>query len=64
MTATRELMLNITNVETTLQAQEWSRDLDAAYNAGLVSRKAYELLQGELQIHLRFENIEFNPVNQ
>jgi len=64
MTATRELMLNLTNVETTLQAQEWSRDLDAAYNAGLVSRKAYELLQGELQIHVRFENIEFNTVNQ
>ncbi len=64
MTATRELMLNLTNVETTLQAQEWSRDLDAAYNAGLISSKAYELLQGELQIHLRFENIEFNTVNQ
>ena len=64
MTATRELMLNLTNVETTLQAQEWSRDLDVAYNAGLVSRKAYELLQGELQIHVRFENIEFNTVNQ
>lgn len=64
MTATRELMLSLTNVETPLQAQEWSRDLDAAYNAGLVSRKAYELLQGELQIHLRFENIKFNTVNQ
>lgn len=57
-------MLDLSEVETTSQAQDWALDLDKAYNAGLLSEKAYELLQGELKVHARFENIELNAVNQ
>jgi len=64
MTTVRHLMLDLTDVETAEQAQDWAIDLDKAYNAGLVSEKAYELLQGELQVHARFENIELTTVNQ
>jgi hypothetical protein len=64
MTTVRQLMLDLIDVETAEQAHIWSVRLEVAYDSGLVSKKAYELLQGELQMHLRFENIELNTVNQ
>jgi hypothetical protein len=57
-------MLDLTDVETAEQAHSWSLRLEVAYHLGLVSKKAYELLKGELQMHLRFENIELTTVNQ
>lgn len=55
-TKTREFILSINEVETPADVRRWSKDLKAAYESGLVSEKAYELLQGEMIVHLRFEH--------
>ena len=57
MTATRELLLELTEVETSEQAHNWSVRLEVAYEFGLISKRAYELLKGELQMHLDYEGI-------
>jgi len=62
MTATRQLLLELTEVETAIQAQKWSTRLETAWEWGLISRNAYELLKGELEMHMKYEGIE--KINQ
>lgn len=58
MTATRQLLLELTDVETPEQAEKWSTKLETAWEWGLISRNAYELLKGELEMHIKYEGIE------
>jgi hypothetical protein len=62
MTATRQLLLELTDVETAQQALKWSTRLETAWEWGLISRNAYELLKGELEMHMKYEGIE--KINQ
>ena len=58
MTATRQLLLELTDVETAIQADKWSARLETAREWGLISQNSYELLRGEFEMHLRYEKIE------
>lgn len=51
-------MLELEDVETAIQADKWSARLETAREWGLISGQAYELLKGELQIHMKSEGIE------
>ena len=61
-TATRQLLLELTDVETAIQAEKWSARLETAWEWGLISQNAYELLKGELEMHMKYEGIE--KINQ
>lgn len=58
MSATRELLLELTDVETQDQIEAWSFRLETAREWKMVSENAYELLRGELKMHLSYKGIE------
>lgn len=58
MTSTRQLMLELTEVETVPQAEAWAVKLETAWEWGLVSKSSYELLKAEFEMHIKYEGIE------
>jgi len=58
ITETRQLLIELTEVETPEQAEKFSTRLETAWEWGLISRDAYEHIKGIFQVYLKYEGIE------